>query len=156
VLVIGQDGQQLGVMKTRTAVKIAQEEYSLDLFCVNPNGKPPVCKMMDYGKYRFDKQKKEREQKRNQKAVELKEIRMSPVIGEHDLQVRVKQAIGFLQNGDRIKISIRYRGRQLAHIDVGEKVLEKFLSYVEEYATIERAPALEGRFLTVFLAAKKK
>jgi translation initiation factor IF-3 len=154
--VIGPTGQQLGVMKTKTAIALAREQYNLDLFCVNPNGKPPVCKMMDYGKYRFEKQKKAKEQKRNQKAVELKEIRMRPFIGTHDLQVRVKQAIAFLKEGDRIKVTIRFRGREMAHIDVGEKVLQDFLDQLSEYALIEKEPVLEGRFLVVFLSAKKK
>lgn len=153
---IGPTGQQLGVMKTKTAIALAREQYNLDLFCVNPNGKPPVCKMMDYGKYRFEKQKKAKEQKRNQKAVELKEIRMRPFIGTHDLQVRVKQAIAFLKEGDRIKVTIRFRGREMAHIDVGEKVLQDFLDQLSEYALIEKEPVLEGRFLVVFLSAKKK
>lgn len=111
---------------------------------------------MDYGKYRFEKQKKAKEQKRNQKAVELKEIRMRPFIGTHDLQVRVKQAIAFLKEGDRIKVTIRFRGREMAHIDVGEKVLQDFLDQLSEYALIEKEPVLEGRFLVVFLSAKKK
>jgi translation initiation factor IF-3 len=143
-------------MKTKTAISLAHNEYDLDLFCVNPNGNPPVCKMLDYGKYRFEKQKREKEQKRNQKASVLKEIRMRPFIGEHDLNVRVKQAKEFLSEGDRIKVSIRFRGREMAHIDVGEKVLENFLNELQDYAVVEKSPSLEGRFLVTFLGPKKK
>ena len=156
VLVIGPNGEQLGVMKTRTAIDLASNEYELDLYCVNPNGKPPVCKMINYSKYRFEQQKRAKEQRQRQKTVELKEIRMSPVIDVHDQETKAKQAIRFLQGGDKVKVTIRFRGRQMAHIDVGEKILEGFVALLEEYAVIERKAALEGRNLSLILASKTK
>ncbi|MFA5485660.1 MAG: translation initiation factor IF-3 [Bacilli bacterium] len=156
VLVIGPNGEQLGVMKTRAAIDLASNQYELDLYCVNPNGKPPVCKMMNYSKYRFEQQKRAKEQKRRQKIVELKEIRMSPVIDVHDLETKAKKAREFLQAGDKVKVTIRFRGRQMAHIDVGEKILNDFVALVEEFANIEKKAALEGRNLSLILASKIK
>lgn len=156
VLVIGPNGEQLGVMKTKSAIDLASNEYELDLFCVNPNGKPPVCKMMNYSKYRFEQQKRAKEQRKRQKTIELKEIRMSPVIDVHDQETKAKQAIKFLQDGDKVKVTIRFRGRQMAHIDVGENILEGFVALLEEYAVIEKKAALEGRNLSLILASKTK
>lgn len=156
VLVIGPEGQQLGVMKTRAAINLATEQYGLDLFCVNPNGKPPVCKMINYSKYRFETQKREREARKKQKVAELKEIRMSPVIDTHDLETKSRKAIEFLEDGDKVKVSVRFRGRQMAHIEVGEEALNAFLALVEEHSVVEKKPALDGRFLTVVLASKVK
>lgn len=143
-------------MKTRAAIELASNQYELDLYCVNPNGKPPVCKMMNYSKYRFEQQKRAKEQKRRQKIVELKEIRMSPVIDVHDLETKAKKAREFLQDGDKVKVTIRFRGRQMAHIDVGEKILVDFVALVEEFANIEKKAALEGRNLSLILASKIK
>ncbi len=143
-------------MKTRAAIDLASNQYELDLYCVNPNGKPPVCKMMNYSKYRFEQQKRAKEQRRRQKIVELKEIRMSPVIDVHDLETKAKKAREFLQAGDKVKVTIRFRGRQMAHIDVGEKILDNFVALVEEYANIEKKAALEGRNLSLILASKIK
>mgnify|MGYP001411302412 FL=1 len=143
-------------MKTRAAIDLASNQYELDLYCVNPNGKPPVCKMMNYSKYRFEQQKRAKEQKRRQKIVELKEIRMSPVIDVHDLETKAKKAREFLQAGDKVKVTIRFRGRQMAHIDVGEKILDDFVALVEEYANIEKKAALEGRNLSLILTSKIK
>lgn len=154
VLVISPTGEQLGVMKTRTAINLATEQYGLDLFCVNPNGTPPVCKMINYSKFRFESQKKSKEQKKNQKLVELKEIRMSPVIDTHDLETKARKAKEILTDGNKLKVSVRFRGRQMAHIEVGEKILNDFITLVEEYAVIDRKPTLDGRFLTTFLSAK--
>ncbi|OQA79490.1 MAG: Translation initiation factor IF-3 [Tenericutes bacterium ADurb.Bin239] len=156
VLVIGPNGEQLGVMKTRAAIDLASNEYELDLYCVNPNGKPPVCKMLNYSKYRFEQQKRAKEQKRKQKIVELKEIRMSPVIDVHDQETKARTARRFLEEGNKVKVTIRYRGRQMAHIEVGEKILESFVQSLEELATVERKPVLEGRNLSVILASKIK
>lgn len=156
VLVIGPNGEQLGVMKTRAAIILATEQYELDLYCVNPNGKPPVCKMLNWSKYRFEQQKRLKEQKRNQKIVELKEIRMSPVIDVHDLETKGRKAKEFLNDGDRVKVSVRFRGRQMAHIEVGEKILNDFITLLEEVAVVEKKPALDGRFLTAILASKVK
>lgn len=156
VLVIGPNGEQLGVMKTRAAIELASNQYELDLFCVNPGGKPPVCKMINYSKHRFEQQKRAKEQKRKQKVVELKEIRMSPVIDVHDQETKAKKAKEFLTDGDKVKVTIRFRGRQMQHIEVGEKILESFVKLVEEYAVIEKKAALEGRNLSLILAPKAK
>jgi translation initiation factor IF-3 len=132
------------------------EEYDLDILCVAPNANPPVCKILNYGKYRFEAQKKAKEAKKNQKVIEIKEIQLSPQIGEHDVQTRVKAAIRFLNDGNKIKLGVRYRGRQLSHVEVGEEVLNKFIESVSEYAVVEKAPALEGKWLTCVLASKVK
>ncbi len=156
VLVIGPDGEQLGVMKTRKAIDLAFEEYELDLYCVNPNGKPPVCKIMNYSKYRFEQQKRIKEQRSKQKNVVLKEVQLSPSIGRHDMETKARKAIEFLQNGDKVKVALRFRGRQMAHIDVGEKTMNTFIELLEEYGTVERKPSLDGRLLISVIAAKVK
>lgn len=132
------------------------EEYELDLLCVAPNANPPVCKIVNYGKYRFESQKKAKEAKKNQKIIEIKEIQLTPQIGEHDIQTKVKAAIRFLSDGNKIKVGVRFRGRQLSHVEVGEDVLKKFISYVTDYATVEKAPSLDGKWLTCVLASKTK
>lgn len=155
VLVIAPDGESLGKMSRFEAFKKA-EEYELDLLCVAPNANPPVCKIINYGKYRFESQKKAKEAKKNQKIIEIKEIQLTPTIGEHDIQTKVKAAIRFLNEGNKIKVGVRFRGRQLAHVEVGEEVLNKFIDYVKEYAIVEKAPNLEGKWLTCILASKIK
>ena len=132
------------------------EEYELDLLCVAPNANPPVCKIINYGKYRFESQKKAKEAKKNQKIIEIKEIQLTPTIGEHDIQTKVKAAIRFLNDGNKIKVGVRFRGRQLSHVEVGEEVLNKFIDYVKEYSVIEKAPSLDGKWLTCVLASKIK
>lgn len=155
VLVIGPDGESLGKMSRFNALNKA-EEYELDLLCVAPNANPPVCKIINYGKYRFESQKKAKEAKRNQKIIEVKEIQLTPTIGEHDIQTKVKAAIRFLNDGNKIKVGVRFRGRQLSHVEVGEEVLNKFIDYVKEYSVIEKAPSLDGKWLTCVLASKIK
>ena len=155
VLVIGPDGESLGKMSRFNALNKA-EEYELDLLCVAPNANPPVCKIMNYGKYRFESQKKAKEAKKNQKIIEIKEIQLTPTIGEHDIQTKVKAAIRFLNDGNKIKVGVRFRGRQLSHVEVGEEVLNKFIDYVKEYSVIEKAPSLDGKWLTCVLASKIK
>lgn len=155
VLVIGPNGESIGIKARYDALRIASE-MNLDLLCVSPSSNPPVCKILNYGKYRFEAQKKVRASKKNQVVVETKEIRMTPQIGIHDLETKVRQAIKFLQNGDKVKVSVRFRGRQLTHIEVGEEVMNKFFSLVDEYAIIEKKPLLEGKFLSAFLASKVK
>lgn len=129
---------------------------NLDLLCVAPNAQPPVCKILNYGKYRFETQKKLKASKRNQAVIETKEIRLTPQIGIHDIETKVRQAIKFLKSGNRLKVSIRYRGRQLSHVEVGEEVLNKFVESVSEYAVMDKKPVLEGKFLTAVLASKVK
>lgn len=155
VLVIGSDGESLGKMSRFNALNKA-EEYELDLLCVAPNANPPVCKIINYGKYRFESQKKAKEAKKNQKIIEIKEIQLTPTIGEHDIQTKVKAAIRFLNDGNKIKVGVRFRGRQLSHVEVGEEVLNKFIDYVKEYSVIEKAPSLDGKWLTCVLASKIK
>ena len=155
MLVIGPDGELLGKMSRYEAFKKA-DEYDLDLLCVAPNANPPVCKIINYGKYRFEAQKKAKEAKKNQKIIEIKEVQLTPQIGEHDIQTKVKQAIRFLEEGNKVKVGVRYRGRQLAHVEVGEDVLNKFIDCVKDYSVIEKAPSLDGKWLTCTLASKTK
>jgi translation initiation factor IF-3 len=156
VRVIDPDGNQLGIMMRNEAIRLAQEKFNLDLFCIAPTANPPVCKILNYGKYRFEEQKKAKELKRNQKIVELKEVRMTPVIDTHDLNVKVQAAIRFLKDGNRVKVSIKFRGRQMSHIEVGQEVMDNFIVQVEEFATVEKKSYLEGRFLNAILASKVK
>ena len=155
VLVIGPDGESLGKMSRIDAYRKA-ESYELDLLCVAPQANPPVCKIINYGKYRFDAQKKAKEAKKNQKNIELKEIQLTPQIGQHDIETKVKAAIKFLEDGNKVKVGVRFKGRQMAHPEVGNETLNKFLEYVTDYATIEKKPVLDGRWLTCVLSSKVK
>jgi translation initiation factor IF-3 len=155
VLVIDQTGKQLGVMNSYQANQLA-EQQGLDLLCVAPGAKPPVCKILDYGKYRFEQQKKAKEAKKNQHVIEIKEIQISPQIGEHDLQVKVKAAIGFFEEGDKVKLVLRFKGRQMAHQDLGTDMVNKFIESVKHVATVEKKPELEGKLLTTFLTSSVK
>lgn len=155
VLVIGPDGESLGKMSRIDAYRKA-ESYELDLLCVAPQANPPVCKIINYGKYRFDAQKKAKEAKKNQKIIELKEIQLTPQIGQHDIETKVKAAIKFLEDGNKVKVGVRFKGRQMAHPEVGNETLNKFLEYVTDYATIEKKPILDGRWLTCVLSSKVK
>ena len=151
--VIGEDGEQLGIMSAEEALKIA-EEKELDLVKISPMAKPPVCKIMDYGKYRFEQAKREKEAKKNQRVMEVKEIRMSPSIGENDLQTKLKAALKFLADGDRVKVSIRFRGREMAHTNLGEQILRDFADKCSELANLDKQPKLEGRNMSMFLSPK--
>ncbi|HAK05412.1 MAG TPA: translation initiation factor IF-3 [Firmicutes bacterium] len=155
MLVIGPQGQQLGIMNRDAALKAAADE-NLDLLCVAPNANPPVCKILDYGKHRFEMQKKQREAKKNQHVVGIKEVQLTPQIGDHDLQVKVKGARGFLEDGNKVKVALRYRGRQLAHQENGVDTMEKFIAMVEDLAIVEKRPLLEGKLLIAILASKVK
>ena len=151
VRLIGEDGSQLGIMSSRSALELA-EKAGLDLVEISPNANPPVCKIMDFGKYRFEMEKKQKEAKKNQKIVELKEIWLSMTIDVGDLQVKAKQCTKFLQAGNKVKVSIRLRGRQNAHSSLGIEVMMKFFDYVKEYAVMEKKPLLEGRNILMILA----
>ena len=151
--VIGDDGEQLGIMSAEEALKIA-EEKELDLVKISPMAKPPVRKIMDYGKYRFEQAKREKEAKKNQRVMEVKEIRMSPSIGENDLQTKLKAALKFLADGDRVKVSIRFRGREMAHTNLGEQILRDFADKCSELANLDKQPKLEGRNMSMFLSPK--
>ncbi|MDR2514072.1 MAG: translation initiation factor IF-3 [Christensenellaceae bacterium] len=154
VRLIGAEGEQLGVMPLAQAMGLA-EEKELDLVKIAPTAKPPVCKLMDYGKYRYEQSKRDREARKNQKVIVLKEVRLSATIEEHDMNVRVREAIKFLQEGDKIKASIRFRGRMVTHSEIGLQVMNSFFDRVKEYAVMDRAPATEGRTMTMMLSPKK-
>ena len=155
VRLIGADGTQLGIMSAAAALALA-EEQELDLVKISPTAKPPVCKIMDYGKFRFDQMKKEKEAKKNQRVVELKEIRMSPGIDSNDLNTKMRNAIKFLKEGNRVKVSVRFRGREMAHTNIGEDLLVQFAEGCKEVANMEKNPKLEGRFMHMFLAPKQE
>ena len=151
--VIGADGAQLGIMSAAQANQIA-EEQGLDLVKISPNAVPPVCKIMDYSKFCFDQKKREKEAKKNQRVVEIKEIRMSPSIDTNDFNTKVKAALKFLSDGNRVKVSVRFRGREMAHTNIGEKLLLNFAEECSEVANMEKNPKLDGRFMAMFLSPK--
>lgn len=153
VRLIDENGEQLGIMSTRDAQKIAIEK-NLDLVKVSPQARPPVCKIINYGKFKFEQSKKQKEARKNQKIVSIKEVRLSPNIEEHDVNTKMKNAIKFLSKGDRLKVSVRFRGRELAHTEVGRKILLKFAEGLKEVGDVERPPKMEGRFMVMFLAPK--
>nr|WP_242941144.1 translation initiation factor IF-3 [Sporobacter termitidis] len=155
IRLIGEDGAQLGIMSPADAFKIAVEQ-ELDLVKISPASNPPVCKIMDYGKYRFEQSKREKEARKNQHIVEVKEIRMSPGIGLNDFNTKLKNGQKFLQEGDRLKVTVRFRGREMAHTNIGEELLKKFAEECSELATVDKNPKLEGRFMTMFLSPKAK
>lgn len=151
---IGDNGEQIGVKSLDDALVLA-ESFGLDLVLVSPQAKPPVARIMDYGKYRFEMQKKEKEQRKNQKVVSVKEVRLSPSIEEHDYQTKLRQAIKFLENGDKVKASIRFRGRAITHKELGREVLEDFIADTKELAVVESQPKMEGRSMFIMLAPSK-
>ena len=153
IRLIGADGAQLGIVSSAEANAMA-EEQGLDLVKISPNAVPPVCKIMDYSKFCFDQKKREKEAKKNQKVVEIKEIRMSPSIDTNDLNTKVKAAVKFLKDGNRVKVSVRFRGREMAHTNLGEKLLMDFADACTEVANVEKNPKLEGRFMAMFLTPK--
>lgn len=153
IRVVADDGEQLGIMTAREAMNIADEK-GLDLVKVSPNAQPPVCKIMDYGKFRFEQSKKQKEAKKNQKIVALKEMRLSSTIDQHDVEVKARNVNRFLLAGDRVKISIRFKGRQMTHTENGRKVMRAFYDLVEENCTVEKQPKLEGRSMFMILAPK--
>ncbi len=154
VQLIGDNSESLGNMKTEEAMSIADGK-GLDLVMVSPNANPPVCKIMDYGKYRFEQIKKEKESKKNQKVTEIKEIRVTPNIDTHDFEFKAKNIKKFLDNGDKVKITVRFRGREVNNSIMGEKVLNKFIELLEEVATLEKKPVLEGKNMFIILAPKQ-
>ena len=151
--IIGVDGAQLGIMSAAEANALA-EEQGYDLVKISPNAVPPVCKIMDYSKFCFDQKKREREARKNQRVVEVKEVRMSPSIDTNDFNTKVKSAIKFLTDGNRVKVSVRFRGREMAHTNLGEKLLMDFAEQCAEIASMEKNPKLEGRFMAMFLTPK--
>jgi len=155
VRLISSDGEQLGVMSARAALEIAMEK-ELDLVKISPNANPPVCKIMDYGKYRFEQSKRDKEAKKNQRVMEVKEVRMSPGIDVNDFNVKLRNAQKFLSEGNRVKIAVRFRGREMAHTDIGESLLTKFAEGCAEVAVVDKNPKLEGRHMIMFLSPKAK
>lgn len=131
-------------------------QADLDLVCVAPNANPPVCKLLNYGKYRYEQQKKAKESKKNQHTVEIKEIQLTPQIGQHDIDTKAKAARRFLEDGNKVKVGVRYRGRQLSHAEIGEEVMNKFIASLEDVSSVERAPFMEGKWLNAVLASKCK
>lgn len=154
IRLIGSNGEQLGIMSAREAMKLA-EEAELDLVKIAPNAKPPVCKIIDYGKYRYELARKEKEAKKKQKTVEVKEIRLSPNIDTNDLNTKVNAAKKFLSKGNKVKITLRFRGREMAHIAQSKHILDDFAKEVEDMAVVEKAPKQEGRSISMVLAEKK-
>ncbi len=153
VRLIDQEGNQVGIVSSKEAQKLA-DEAKLDLVKIAPNAKPPVCRIMDYGKYRFDMAKKEKEAKKKQKVIDIKELRLSPNIDTHDVQVKVKKAIEFLKDGDKVKVSIRFRGREIGHSKTAVTILEDFASQISEFGVVDKAPKMEAKSLVMFLAPK--
>lgn len=153
VRVVGPEGEQLGIKLLREALLMAQE-MDLDLVNVAPTAKPPVCRIMDYGKYRYEIQKREKEARKNQKVVDIKEVRFSATIDEHDYQTKLRNVVKFLKDEDKVKCTVRFRGREITHAAIGQKVLERVAQETEELASVERKPKLEGRSMIMILAPK--
>ena len=151
--IIGADGQQLGIMSAKEALAIA-EQKNLDLVKIAPQSNPPVCKIMDYGKYRFEQAKREKEARKNQHTVEIKEVRLSLNIDTHDFNTKLNNAIKFIKHGDKVKVSIRFRGREMGHPEIGLETMRRFAEACSEYAVIEKPAKLEGRNMIMFLAPK--
>lgn len=148
---IDDKGEQLGVMKTRAALEMARAQ-NVDLVEVAPNAQPPVCRLMDYGKYRYEQDKKEKEARKSQKVIVVKEIRLRPKIDDHDLETKGKQARIFLEEGHKVKMTVLFRGREMAHQDIGREVLNQMLDFLKDVVTVEQAPRLEGRNMTMMLS----
>ena len=153
VRLIGATGEQLGIMSAPEALDIA-EEQGLDLVKISPQAQPPVCKLMDYGKYRFEQSKREKEAKKNQHVVEIKEVRMSPGIDIGDFNTKLKNAQKFLADGNRVKVSVRFRGREMAHTEIGRELLKKFAESCAEVAIMDKDAKMEGRNMSMFLSPK--
>ena len=153
IRLIGNEGEQLGIMSAEEALRIATEQ-DLDLVKIAPGSNPPVCKIMDYGKFRFEQTKKEKDAKKNQRVIEIKEIRMSPGIGDNDFNTKLKNGQKFLNDGNRVKVSVRFRGREMAHTDIDEVLLRNFAEKCADIANLDKAPKLEGRNMSMFLSPK--
>ena len=154
VRVIGEEGQQLGVMSPKDAMKLAREA-EVDLVKIAPSAKPPVCKLVDYGKYKYELVRKEKEAKKKQRTIEVKEVRLSPKIDVNDLNTKCNSARKFIEKGDKVKVSLRFRGREMAHIDSSKHILEDFAEKLSDIAVVDKAPKLEGRSMTMFLTEKR-
>ena len=153
IRLIGSSGEQLGIMSAAQALRIADEQ-DLDLVKISPQANPPVCKLMDYGKFRFEQSKREKEARKNQHVVEIKEVRMSPGIDVGDFNTKLKNAQKFLTEGNRVKVSVRFRGREMAHTEIGRDLLLRFAEQAGEVSSMEKEPKMEGRSMSIFLAPK--
>lgn len=154
IRLIGEDGEQLGIMSARDAMKLAREA-NLDLVKIAPTAKPPVCKIIDYGKYRYEQARREKEARKKQKTIEVKEIRLSPNIDTNDLNTKVNQARKFVSGGNKVKVAVRFRGRELAHTAVGKTILEYFAQKLSDIAVIDKPAKLEGKSMVMFLVEKR-
>ena len=154
VRVIGEDGEQLGIMSSKEALRLA-EEAGVDLVKIAPTAKPPVCKIVDYGKFKYEQTRKEKEARKKQKTVEIKEIRLSPNIDTNDLNTKINAARKFIGKGDRVKITLRFRGREMAHMNNSKHILDDFAQALSDVAVVDKAPKVEGRSMTMFLAEKR-
>ena len=154
IRLIGADGEQLGIMSAREAMKIAQEA-ELDLVKIAPMAKPPVCKIIDYGKYKYEQTRKEKEARKKQKTVEIKEVRLSPNIDTNDLNTKVNNARKFLSKGNKVKVTLRFRGREMAHVQQSKHILDDFAKLVEDLAVVEKPAKLEGRNMSMVLTEKR-
>ncbi len=154
VRVIGEEGEQLGIMSVKEALALA-EEAGVDLIKIAPTAKPPVCKIADYGKFKYDQMRKEKEQKKKQKVIEIKEIRLSPNIDTNDLNTKANAARKFLTKGDKVKVSLRFRGREMAHMNSSKHILDDFAELLADVSVVEKAPKVEGRSMTMFLTEKR-
>ena len=154
IRLIGEDGEQLGIMSAREALQMA-EDAGLDLVKIAPTAKPPVCKIVDYGKYKYEQIRKEKEAKKKQRVIEVKEIRLSPNIDTNDLQTKMNAARKFLTKGDKVKVTLRFRGREMAHMNTSKHILDDFAQNLTDIAVVEKAPKVEGRSMTMFLTEKR-
>jgi translation initiation factor IF-3 len=151
--VIGPNSEQLGIVAIRAALDLA-EKYELDLVEVAPQVKPPVCRIMDFSKYKYEQEKREREAKKHQKQFQVKEIRVKPNIEEHDYSIKLRHLLEFLKNGDKVKVTLMFRGREMAHRDIGRRVIDRFVVDVRETGVVEYGPVFEGRMITLVIAPK--
>lgn len=154
VRVLSETGEQLGIMPTKEALNIANSK-NLDLAMISPNAEPPVCKMMDYGKYKYEQARKEKEAKKKQKTINIKEVRLRPGIGDNDLKTKANQAVKFLQKGDKVKVELRFRGRELGHKDIGKEVMHKFIEMLNEFGEPGKPPKFEGNNMVAIIDPKK-
>ena len=154
IRLIGEDGQQLGIMSSREAIKIAREA-ELDLVKIAPQAKPPVCKIIDYGKYRYELARKEKEAKKKQKTIEVKEVRLSPNIDSNDLNTKIASARKFIEKGNKVKVTLRFRGREMAHVQSSRHILDEFAKALEDIALVDKPAKMEGRSMAMFLTEKR-
>ena len=154
IRLIGEDGEQLGIMSAKEALKLA-EEANLDLVKIAPNAKPPVCRIVDYGKFKYEQARREKEAKKKQKVTEVKEIRLSPNIDTNDLNTKANQARKFITKGDKVKVSLRFRGREMAHMNAGKEIFDEFMKLLEDVAVLDKPMKQEGRSIVIFLTEKR-